>query len=509
MAFDSGTLGTVTFLIPVVTLFIAFLILKWDALKVAALGWLVEAIVVLAAYPGKNVLTATVWADFSLWIVFAVIWTGFIFREMYLNTGLLQRLVDILDSLFKSNWGKALALSGTVGGLLGAFNGYATYPIAITGIKELGYSAWRSAAGYLVFFSWCIPFVSLWIGAQVAHIGSGVPVIEFAPYMGAFALPLIALSGYAFSRIIEIDLKEEHNSMLLALTILGNMTGVILFTLVLPQYYLMTLVACGFFVFLYLWLFGKFRRIERGTLSDKTFSGVIRPFGPIIVGIVVILLWSWEPVKNFIANFEFTLQLWSYEPVQINLLSNAGFFILIIALSSYLFRMPPEKTDQKKRSNPVSDILTGSRLSVRTLLTLVFGGGIVGMMLVSGQIGAVRDLLLSYSSMVYSVVLVPFSFISGIVFTEGTPAALLLSSMQVEAAATLGVPLAFLVAIVTFAVMGPADPLKPSVLSFTATLAGAPLEDEPKMFRTALIWQLAAVIIIVIEVILAVLFMVG
>ena len=508
MVLDPATLDAITFLIPVVTLFIAFLVLRLDALKVAILGWVVEAIVIVLAFPRTNLITATIWADISLWIVFGVIWTGFLFREMYLNTGLLQRLVDILDSLFTSNWGKALTLSGTVGGLLGAFNGYATYPIAITGIKELGYSAWRSASGYLVFYSWSIPFVSLWIGAQVAHIGSKVPIIELAPYMGALALPLIVLSGYGFSKIIGINLREEHNAVLLFLTIMGNITGVLLFTLIFPRFYLITLIASGFFVFLYLWLFSRSGRIERGTLTDKSFSSLVRPFAPIVIGIAVILLWSWGPIETFIAQFEFTIHLWNYNPVQINLLSNPGFFILIIALSSYLFMMPLKTLQkQKERSNPLRDIITGSKTSVRTLFTLAFGGGIVGMMLVSGQIAAVRDLLLAFSASGYSVVLVFFSFVSGIVFTEGTPAALLLSSMQVDAAVALGLPLAFLVAIVTFVVMGPADPLKPSVLSFTATLAGAPLEDEPKMFRTALVWQLAAVAIIIVEVILAVRFL--
>jgi lactate permease len=508
MAIDPTALGAVTFLLPVIALFIGFLVLWWNALRVAIIAFIVEAIVIFLAYPKVNILEASIWADLSLWLVFAVIWTGFLFREMYFNTGLLQRLVDVMDSLFKSSWGKALTLSGSIGGILGAFNGYAVYPVTITGIKELGYPAWRAAAGYLVFASWSIAFVSLWIGAQVASIGSKVPIPDMAPWMGGLAIPLVFLSSYGFAHILRIDLREAHNHMLLLLTIAGNLVGIILFAIIFPEYYLLTLVTSGVFVVVFLGIYSWRRNMEREILKDRTFTGVIRPFAPIIVGIIVILLWRIDAVSSFIKQFAFTLNLWGYPAITINLLSNPGFYILVIALSSYLFIMPAVKA-KKDHSNPLRDIATGSHRSWRTILTLVFGGALVGMMLGSGQIQAVRDILVQLGTVGYSMILVWFSFLAGIIFTEGTPAALLLSSMQIGAATALAIPLAFLVAVVTLVVMGPADPLKPSILSYTATLAGAALDEEPKMFRTALVWQVLAVITVMAEVAIALTFFMG
>ena len=199
MTIDADVLGTATFLLPVITLFVGFLVLKWDALKVSAAAWIVEVIVVLAAYPEASIVRSTIWANVDLWTGFAVLWTGFLFRQMYTNTGLLQRLVNILDSLFKSNWGKALTLSGVVGGLIGAFNGFATYPVTIAGIKELGYKGWRAATGYLVFFSASLAFVSLWIAAHIAEVGSHLPIIDLVPYMGVFSsvmcVPSVSTTG--------------------------------------------------------------------------------------------------------------------------------------------------------------------------------------------------------------------------------------------------------------------------------------------------------------------------
>ena len=125
-------------------------------------------------------------------------------------------------------------------------------------------------------------------------------------------------------------------------------------------------------------------------------------------------------------------------------------------------------------------------------------------MISAGQITAVRIILEQLSAVGYGVILTAFSFISGIVFASGVSADLLLSSMQVGV--SVGVPIAFLVAIVALVVMGPANPLKPSLLYYSATIAGAPSTDHPKMFRTALIWQVLTLVIIIIEVVVAIMF---
>ena len=506
MTIDADVLGTATFLLPVITLFVGFLVLKWDALKVSAAAWIVEVIVVLAAYPEASIVRSTIWANVDLWTGFAVLWTGFLFRQMYTNTGLLQRLVNILDSLFKSNWGKALTLSGVVGGLIGAFNGFATYPVTIAGIKELGYKGWRAATGYLVFFSASLAFVSLWIAAHIAEVGSHLPIIDLVPYMGVFSIPLTFLSAFGFAYILQVNLREEHNLALLILTALGSVTGIVIFTLIIPSLYLLTLIGSSMFILLYLVAYSRAKKLEREKLGISA-GGIIRPFAPIIIGILVILLWKIEPIAGIIAKAEFTLNLWSFRGVNINLIDNPGFFILVIALVSYLFKIHSKEPNQKS-SNPIKDIVTGTKMGSRTLATLFFGGGLVGMMLSTGQIATVGHVMSNLGSLAYGGVLSLFSFISGIVFAQGIPADLMLSSMQVGVSVAVGLPLAFIVAIAATVVMGPANPLKPSLLSYTAKVAGAPEEDHPQMFRTALLWQIAALIIIIVEVAIGVIFFV-
>jgi lactate permease len=503
MVTETDILGTITFLLPVITLFIGFLILKWDALRVALAAWIVEVIVVLVAYPEASIMRATVWANFDLWTGYAVLWTGFVFRMMYTNTGLLQRLIDVLGSLFKHNLGKALTLSAVIGGLIGAFNGFATYPITIAGIKELKYEPWRAATGYLVYFAWMVPFVSLWIGATIAQVGSHVPIVQLAPVIGVLSIPLVFLSTFGFARILKIPFKDEHNMQLLLLSIAGALLAIIIFTIIIPQFYLLTLIASSIFIMALLLAYSRSRKLYGEMPQGITKWGMIRPFMPIVIGIVLILVWGIPQVKAFLANFAFTLNLWGFSPISINLLDNPGFYIFVIALSSYLFLIPPSDPKQK-RSNPARDIALASKMSWKTLLTLFFGGGMVGIMISAGQIEAVRNVLVTLGTMGYGVVLVVFSWVAGVVFAQGIPADLLLSHMQIGVEAAVGLPLAFAVAIVALVVMGPANPLKPSLLSYTAVIAGAPEEDHPKMFRTALIWQLAAMVIIVVEVAIAI-----
>lgn len=83
-------------------------------------------------------------------------------------TGALNMLLNTLDQVLPSKTGKAVTLCSVVGGYLGAFNGFATYPVTIPGLVRQGIDGFRAAVGYLVYFSWSIAFVSLFIAATIA-----------------------------------------------------------------------------------------------------------------------------------------------------------------------------------------------------------------------------------------------------------------------------------------------------------------------------------------------------
>lgn len=173
-------------LLPFAVLLIGFLVFNMNALKLSVYTWLLEIIICLALYrmsPAK-IIQASIWGNISIWSGFLVLYTGQIFGQSFRGTGLLQTLLTTLGKLLPTKAGKAITLSTVVGGYIGAFNGFATYPVTIPGLVELGISGTRAAVGYLVYFSWSIAFVSLFIAATIASSASGLPIADIAQVMG-------------------------------------------------------------------------------------------------------------------------------------------------------------------------------------------------------------------------------------------------------------------------------------------------------------------------------------
>ncbi len=86
-------------------------------------------------------IEASLWGNLSMWTGFLVLYTGQIFGQAYRNTGLLEILLESVQSIVPS-WdqeGRAVALVTVVGGFIAAFNGFATYPVTIHhGLVDLG-----------------------------------------------------------------------------------------------------------------------------------------------------------------------------------------------------------------------------------------------------------------------------------------------------------------------------------------------------------------------------------
>src|SRR5437879_13424297 len=94
-----------------------------------------------------------------MWSGFLVLYTGQIFGQSYRNTGLLEILLESVQSIVPS-WdqeGRAVALVTVVGGFIAAFNGFATYPVTIPGLVDLGFDGLSACASYLVYFSCPLP----------------------------------------------------------------------------------------------------------------------------------------------------------------------------------------------------------------------------------------------------------------------------------------------------------------------------------------------------------------
>lgn len=478
-------------LLPFAVLLAGFLALGMGALKLSLYVWILEFFIVLFFYdmPASKALAASAWGNITIWNGFLVLWTGQIFGQCFRTTGALAVLLGTLDRILPTKAGKAVTLCSVVGGYLGAFNGFATYPVTIPGLVKQGVDGFRAAVGYLVYFSWSVAFVSLFIGATVASTVTKLPVADIAQTMGLLTIPLVFVSVYGFFKILGFSLRDRENRKIAGLTIAANVLAIVLFTQLFPSLYILTLIAAASLSFVALWLLG--RTYDRSAFGDmpEAFAPatVLRAFLPLILGSVIVLLFTY-PLKSAVGQAAFRLSLWGYAPVAINLLNTPGTYILFTAMFCYVFAV-------QKSSSFLADLKAASKRSGASLATLLLGGAMVNLMLDTGQIALLAKELSQWGSQAYGLLLSGLGFLAGMAFGQGIPACAMFAKMQLSAAAHLARDPALLVGIAAMITMGPANPLKPSLLKFTSSLANIQGRDSD-MFNLAFRWQIAQLILI-------------
>ncbi len=90
-----------------------------------------------------------------------------------------------------------------------------------------------------------------------------------------------------------------------------------------------------------------------------------RAYGPLLLGIMIVLLTKLPSIEHALTHVEFGVAAWGYRRLTFNIFTSAGFFILVTSLVSYFFRC--------KRANAAKDLLTATRRSRAPLTTLLVG----------------------------------------------------------------------------------------------------------------------------------------
>jgi lactate permease len=492
--------------IPIVALFVGFLAFKLTAFKASFYAWILELVVVLAYYhqPPLRVIEASLWGIVTIWSGFLVLYTGQIFGQAYRNTGLLEVLLKSVGSILpaEDKQGQALALVVVIGGFIGAFNGFAVYPVAILGLVELGFDTVSVITSFLVYFSWPQPFVSLFIVPNITNVASHVPVVDVARAAGLVAIPLVFVSLLGFIKLLGFRFWTRRTQFLFWSLGLSNVAALILFTQLLPEYGILTLISGAALSLAVLYVYGRVTR-PTGTIRVKpdvpslSYSGgmQLKAYAPLLVGVVVVLLTRIPEIKEILEQLSFRVAAWGYSPISINILTSAGFFVFLTALVCYPFRLRP--------SNALSDTYVATVRSRSSLATLAVGSALVYLLVDTGQIQLLARVLSDGGKIVYAWLSPLMESLGGMAFGQGLPADFLLASMQVPVAPVLGVPLAVLVGIVTVMSEGPPNPLKPTQIAYTQSLANVAGKDG-EIFRICLKWQLLAVAVATVAAVLLV-----
>jgi len=484
------SLGIAGTLLPFAVLFSAFLIFKLDALRASLWAWLVEFVLVLVFYrmPLLKSLEASVWGNLTMWTGFMVLYTGQLFGQAYRSTGLLEILLESIRSMLPSRdvEGRSVALVTLVAGFIGAFNGFATYPVTIPGLVDIGFDGVQATTSYLVYFSWTLPFNSLFIAPNISNAASHVPIVDIVRVAGLLTIPLVFLSMLGFLKILGFRFFAWKSQILFWTTGLSNVIAIILFTQVWPSYYILMLIAGAAFSLAGLYVYGRIakRKTPQDAISARpsyTSMSLFKAYAPLLLGVAIVIITRSPGVSAWLERFQFSVAAWGYNRISINIFTTAGFYIFVTALVCYVFR--------NKQANAAKDFLAASKRSGRSLATLCVGSATVYLMVDSGQIAQLGKILARGGTFVYSSLYPLVAFLGGMAFGQGLPGDFLFSRMQVSIAPTLGIPLVVLVGIITVVTMGPPNALKPTQIAFSASLANVKGRDG-EIFRICLPWVL-------------------
>ena len=515
------TIDVIIALLPIAALFVGFLFFRLSAFMASFYAWVLELVVVLAYYqlPPLKVVEASLWGIITIWSGFLVLYTGQIFGQAYRSTGLLAVLLNSVGSLVPAHdkQAQALALVVVIGGFIGAFNGFAVYPVAIPGLVELGFDSVAAITSFLVYFAWPQPFVSLFIVPNISNVATHVPIADIAHAAGAVGIALVFVSILGFIKLLGFRFFAARTQVLFWSMSLSNVAALVLFTQIWPQYGILTLIAGAAISLVVLYFYGRVGKMAAppavpatpaaaptataaSAETPATYSAAMqfRAYAPLLLGVVIVLATMLPGAKEALEHhLSFRVSAWGYKPISIDIFTSAGFFVFVTALVCYLFAL--------RRANAATDLWIATKRARASLSTLAVGSALVYLLVDTGQIQLLARVLTNGGKLVYVWLSPLMESLGGMAFGQGLPADFLLASMQTPVAPLLGIPLAVLVGIVTVMSEGPPNPLKPTQIAYTQSLANVTGKDG-EIFRTTLKWQVLSLVAATIAAVLLVYF---
>jgi L-lactate permease len=212
----------------------------------------------------------------------------------------------------------------------------------------------------------------------------------------------------------------------------------------------------------------------------------IKAYIPLLLAIAYAIITHLPAVAAALSRIEFQVAAWGLAPVKINFLTTPALPLLVAIASCYAVRL-------KKASLP-NDFIRGTRHGASSLSTLLFGSATVYLMVSTGQIVFLGQMLARGGRTTYEVLDAALIFLGGMTFGQGAPAILLFSRMQITSAVKLGLPLTLLVGLVNLVAMGPTNAVKPALIRFAASLVDIKGRDRD-IFRIGLYWGFVQIVV--------------
>ena len=441
--------------------------------------------------PLAGMFKAILWGIICLWTAFLVFWGGQLFGVAFRTTGLLKLMIGVIGHLVPSKEGRSFALVSIITSAVGAFNGYATFPVLIPGLKEMGYPGRKAAVAWMVYYTWIVAYVSLYVSAHIAAGVAGIEITTLIHLMGIMSLPICFISSTGFFVIMGFDAKKRDNLCIAAMVTACNVLSVLLFMVLLPKFHLFTLFFASVSNLIALRLYGRrmdSRLVElgdgleggRGDAANPGWvRGALRAFAPLVICMALMLLVS-GPLAAPAALCAWQVSLWGYGTVSVNLVTAPGTFILITALLCYAFAPAGAERHIAK------DFVTGTKKALPSIGALMCGAAMVQLLLDTAQLQNFLQAIADMGNGGYICSLSGLAFACGLAFNQSIPAIRMFLSIALPMSFGAGA----LPVIAALVCLSTTNPMKPALLKLGASLADIPGQDG-RLFADCLPWQLA------------------
>src|SRR4029077_19926011 len=195
----------------------------------------------------------------------------------------------------------------------------------------------QATTSYLVYFSWTIPFNSLFIAPNISNAASHVPVVDIVRVGGLLTIPLVFLSLLGFLKILGFQFFAGKTQALFWTTGLANAIAIVLCTQVWPSYHILMMIGGALISLAGLYVYGRLAKVRAAGKSQDTSparplystSGLFKAYAPLLLGVVIVLLTRARSVSEWLDQFQFGIAAWGYNRISINIFTAAGFYIFL------------------------------------------------------------------------------------------------------------------------------------------------------------------------------------
>lgn len=493
-------LTTILSLSPIVLLLVCLLVLKMPAGKSAALAFFAALIICAATFrPGIQGLATILGKGFGLALfVILIIWGAMFLYNLVKETGALEVINQNIKIIIDDSYIQFMLLSWVFAPFLQGIAGFGVPVIVVTPILiAMGFDPIVSAASVLIGHAWSISFGSMGSSIYAIDMVTETSAETIVPYMAIFGSLSMTVLGFAISAIYGGKKYLVKGAPYILIT--SAVMGLSLYVLARLEMFSVIGLLTG--ILGLITLFSLYRLSHRGRTLGALYRNKLTLSQSLLPYVLIVLL----SVAFFVLkpSWALTLDYPGYvtaggvemdaEPgyVSFNLLK---YPFSIILMSSLLSSLLYKKRGCFSWDTAKKVIKATANKCIPTSITLVFLLCMAQLMMDSGMIASIADMLVAITGGLYPLVSPFIGLLGAFITGSNTNSNVLFGNLQEIAAGSLALSPAVMCAAQSIgASVGGA--IGPTTVALGATSAQV-IGQESKIYKLTLLPVLGTVLLL-------------